>query len=153
MRNNYDFHLHYQLVDASQMLGEFESFHCNRNVHNVCRYGKLNFPSCSSFNIGYRLLNSRKIVFAFSQKNWRKKKLKAENYCFSTASLRKPWDLCQAKSMLWSFCIKSWLDISMLWSFYVGHTPLYVTFFIRPPVAHHISGTVHHLIIIFGACV
>ena len=43
MQYNYDFHLHYQLVDASQMLGEFESFHCNRNAHNVCRYGKLNF--------------------------------------------------------------------------------------------------------------
>ena len=25
------------------MLGEFECFHCNRNVHNVCSYGKLNF--------------------------------------------------------------------------------------------------------------
>ena len=25
------------------MLREFESFHCNRNVHNVSWYGKLNF--------------------------------------------------------------------------------------------------------------
>ena len=25
------------------MLGEFESFHCNRNVHNVSWYGKINF--------------------------------------------------------------------------------------------------------------
>ena len=43
MQNNYDFHLHHWLVDANQMLGEFESFHCNRNVHNVSWYGKLNF--------------------------------------------------------------------------------------------------------------
>ena len=43
MQYNYDFHLHYQPVDASQMLGEFESFFFNRNVHNVCRYRKLNF--------------------------------------------------------------------------------------------------------------
>ena len=82
MQYNYDFHLHYQLVDASQMLGEFESFHCNRNVHNVCRYGKLNFPSCSSFNIGYRLLNSRKIVFAFSPKKLTEKKIKGRKLLF-----------------------------------------------------------------------
>ena len=44
MQYNYDFHLHHWLVDASQMLGEFESFHYNRNVHNVSWYGKLNFP-------------------------------------------------------------------------------------------------------------
>ena len=43
MQYNYDFHLHYQLVAVSQVLGEFESFHCNRNVHNVSWYGKLNF--------------------------------------------------------------------------------------------------------------
>ena len=35
--------MHYQLVNASQMLGEFASFRCNRNVHNVSWYGKLNF--------------------------------------------------------------------------------------------------------------
>ena len=44
MQYNYDFHFHNWLVDASQMLGEFESFHCNRNVDNVSWYGKLNFP-------------------------------------------------------------------------------------------------------------
>ena len=43
MQYNYDFHLHHRLVNASQMLGEFESFHCNRNVQNVSWYGKLNF--------------------------------------------------------------------------------------------------------------
>ena len=45
MQYNYDFHLYYRLVDASQMLGEIERFHYNRNVHNVSWYGKLNiFP-------------------------------------------------------------------------------------------------------------
>ena len=43
MQYNYDFHLHHQLVDESQMLGEFESSYCNRNVHNVSRYDKPNF--------------------------------------------------------------------------------------------------------------
>ena len=43
MQYNYDFHLHHQLVDANQMLGEFESFHCNRKIHNVSWNGKLNF--------------------------------------------------------------------------------------------------------------
>ena len=33
----------YRLVDTSQMLGEIERFHYNRNVHNVSWYGKLNF--------------------------------------------------------------------------------------------------------------
>ena len=33
----------YQLVDASQMLGEFESFRYNRNVCNVCWYRNLSF--------------------------------------------------------------------------------------------------------------
>ena len=40
---NYDFHLHHWLVHASQMLGEFGSFHYKRNVHNVSWYRKLNF--------------------------------------------------------------------------------------------------------------
>ena len=43
MQDNNDFHLHHRLVDAIQMLEEFESFHCHRNVHNVSWYGKLNF--------------------------------------------------------------------------------------------------------------
>ena len=43
MQYNYDFCLYDQLIDASQMLGEIETFHCNRNVHNVSWYGKLNF--------------------------------------------------------------------------------------------------------------
>ena len=44
MQCNYDLHLHHCRFDASQMLGEFESFHCNRNVDNISWYGKLNFP-------------------------------------------------------------------------------------------------------------
>ena len=43
MQYNYNFHLHCELFDTSQMLVEFESFLCNRNVHNMCRYVQLNF--------------------------------------------------------------------------------------------------------------
>ena len=35
--------MYHQLVDASQMLEEFENFYCNRNVHNVSRYEKRNY--------------------------------------------------------------------------------------------------------------
>ena len=35
--------MRHQLANASQMLGEFESFYYNRNVHNVSRYEKPNF--------------------------------------------------------------------------------------------------------------
>ena len=35
--------MHLQLVDESQMLGEFKSFYYSRNVHNVSRYEKPNF--------------------------------------------------------------------------------------------------------------
>ena len=35
MQYNYDFHLHHQLVDASQMLQEFEIFYDSTNVHSV----------------------------------------------------------------------------------------------------------------------
>ena len=42
MQYNYDFQLHHQLINASQMLGEFESFHYNRNVHSVSSHGKPN---------------------------------------------------------------------------------------------------------------
>ena len=43
MQYKYDFQLHHQLLDAREMLGEFESFHYNRNVHSVSWYGKPNF--------------------------------------------------------------------------------------------------------------
>ena len=35
--------MHYQLVDLSQMLGQFESFDWNRNFHDISWCGKLNF--------------------------------------------------------------------------------------------------------------
>ena len=34
---------------------------------------------------------------------------------------------------------------------FLGGAPTSVTFSVRPSVAHHISGTIHHVIIIFGA--
>ena len=40
---NHNFHLHNQLVDASQMLGKFEIFYYNRNIHIVSPYEKPNF--------------------------------------------------------------------------------------------------------------
>ena len=43
MQYHYDFQLHHQLVNASQMLGEIDSFHENRNVYNASWYGKSNF--------------------------------------------------------------------------------------------------------------
>ena len=76
MQYNYDFHLHHWLVDANQILGEFESFHCNRNVDDLSWYGKLKFPPCSSFNMGNKLSNSRKRVFDCSQKlSWGKQEI------------------------------------------------------------------------------
>ena len=57
MQYNYDFHLHYQLVNASQMFRQFESFHCNRNVHDESWYGKLNFlpPPHLIWSIDYQI--------------------------------------------------------------------------------------------------
>ena len=45
--------MRHQLANASQMLGEFESFYYNRNVHNVSRYENPKRFPCSSFNIVY----------------------------------------------------------------------------------------------------
>ena len=39
MQYNYDFCFHHQLVDASQILREFESFYYNRDVSNGSWYG------------------------------------------------------------------------------------------------------------------
>ena len=54
----------------------------------------------------------------------------------------------------WFANITRTLSSFIIWDFWVWHPPLYVTFSIHPsvrlPVAHHILGTVHHLIIIFG---
>ena len=96
MQYNYDFHLHYQPVDASQMLGEFESFFFNRNVHNVCRYRKLNFVPAPHLIWGIAIKFEENSFCSFSKKLMGK----AENSCFSTPTLRRPWDLCQIKSML-----------------------------------------------------
>ena len=35
MQCNYDLYFHHQLVDAREMLGEFERFYYNRNVRNM----------------------------------------------------------------------------------------------------------------------
>ena len=44
MQHNYGFHLHHQLVDASQILGELSrSFYCNRNVEDGSWYWKPHF--------------------------------------------------------------------------------------------------------------
>ena len=70
MQNNYDFHLHRQILNASEMLGEFKNFCYNRNVQKWSYYGRLNFlpAPLPSFNMMYRLSNSRKRVFDCSQK-------------------------------------------------------------------------------------
>ena len=78
MQYNYDFHFHHQLVDPSQMLGEFESFYYNRNVHNGTWYGKPNFLLVShliwfidsqisgkGFLIVLKNINGRKRKFLF----------------------------------------------------------------------------------------
>ena len=66
MQYNYDFHLHHQLVDASQTLGEFESFYYNRNVHNGSSHEKPNFLPTPHL---IWCIDSGKRVFDCSQKN------------------------------------------------------------------------------------
>ena len=78
------------------MLGKFESFDYNRNVHNVLRYEKPNF------------LPARHLIWYIdSQIPWKAFSIVLKNVtgegghsCFSTLSLRKSRDLCQAKLML-----------------------------------------------------
>ena len=67
---NYDCHLDHQLVDESQTLGEFESFYCNRNVHNVSRYEKPNFLPAPHFiwSIHLQILGKRFLI-AFTKSN------------------------------------------------------------------------------------
>ena len=64
MQYNYDFHLHHRLVDASQMLGEFESCHCNRNVGNVYWYGKINFRCAAHliWGINYQIRGKELLI-------------------------------------------------------------------------------------------
>ena len=118
MQYNYDFHLHHQLVDASQMLQEFEIFYDSTNVHSV--YGMTAGISSewdsqlllwSSFTMVYTLKFKEKDFWLFSKKLMGK----GENFCFSIPSPRKPRDLCQAKPTLWSFYNTSWLDIWTFW--------------------------------------
>ena len=116
MQYNYD--LHHQLVDASQMLQEFEIFYNNTNVHRVYRMTAgisskwdVQLLLWSSFTMVYTLKFTEKDFWLFSKKVMGK----GENFCFSIPSPRKPRDICQAKPTLWSFCNKSWLDIWTFW--------------------------------------
>ena len=45
------------------------------------------------------------------------------------------------------FQLNDHIPILLCCYFWVRHPPLYVTFSIRPFVAHHIPGTVHHVIV------
>ena len=63
MQYNHGYHLHHQLVDASQMLGKFESFYYNRNV----QVWEVQLPPSSSLDMVYRLSDSRKRVFDCTQ--------------------------------------------------------------------------------------
>ena len=86
MQYNYDFHLHHQRVEASQMLGEFESFYYNRNLHNIPWYEKPNFLPASHL---MRCIDSEipgKGLFIVLKKLSRE----GENSCFFIPSPRKP---------------------------------------------------------------
>ena len=60
MQCNYDFHLHHCQFDASQMLGEFESFHCNTNVDNIAGYGPA--PHLT-WGINYQIRGKEFLIF------------------------------------------------------------------------------------------
>ena len=105
------FHLHHRLVDASQMLGEFKSFHWNRNVHNVSRCGKLNFLSAPHliWGIDYQIRGKE---FLIVHKNFHGESRK---FLFLYFLFEKVLGPMSSKVDVMN---KSWLDISMLWSFY-----------------------------------
>ena len=88
--------MYHQLVDESQMLGQFESFYYNRNVHNVSWYEKPNFIPAPHL-IWYIDSQIPGKVFLIIFKN-----ITGEGgtSSFSTLSLRKPQDLSQANLML-----------------------------------------------------
>ena len=90
MHYNYDFHLNHQQVDGGQMLGEFESFYYNRNVHNGSWYGKPNFLPTPHLKwcIDSQITGKGFLIVLINISAGRRK------------FLRKPRDLCQAKSML-----------------------------------------------------
>ena len=83
MQNNYDFHLRHQLVDASQMFGEMESFYYNRSVHNVYWYGKPKFLTSPHLiqSIDSQI-TGKWFLIVVKTINWRRR-----NSCFSTPSL------------------------------------------------------------------
>ena len=92
MQHNYDFHLHHQLVDASQMLQEFEIFYDNTNVHSVYGMTAGISSEChaqlllwSSFTMVYTLKFKEKDFWLFSKKLMGK----GENFCFSIPSPRE----------------------------------------------------------------
>ena len=68
MQYNYDFNLHHQLVDVSQMFEEIESFYYNRNIHNGSWYGKPNVLPAPHFIWCIDSQISGKGVFDCSQK-------------------------------------------------------------------------------------
>ena len=78
------------------MLGKFESFYYDRNVHNGSWYGKPNFLPASHliWCIDYQI-SEKEFLIVFKNINGGKRK-----FLFLFPHLRKPWDLCQAKSML-----------------------------------------------------
>ena len=73
---NHNFHLHNQLVDASQMLGKFEIFYYNKNVHNVSWYEKPKFSPvpCLTWCIDIRI-PGRKFLSVFKKIKGGRRKL------------------------------------------------------------------------------
>ena len=105
MQYNCDFHLRHQLVDASQMLGEFESFYYIRNVHNDSWYGTPKFPSAPHLIwwIDPQISGKRFSIV-----------LKNINFFFCTPILRKPW-ICVKQSRCYE-------------NFVIHHDLIYETF-------------------------
>ena len=96
MQYNYDFNLHHQLVNKSQMQGKFGSFNYNNNVHSVSRYEKPNFfPAPHLIWYIASQIPGKGFLIILKKVAWEE-----GNSCFSTLSLRKSQDLCQAKLML-----------------------------------------------------
>ena len=96
MQGSYDFYLHHRLADASQMLEEFESFHCHRNVHTVSWYGKLNFLPAPHliWGIEYQI-RGKEFFIVLSDFHGENRK-----FLFLYLLFEKVTGLCQAKSLL-----------------------------------------------------
>ena len=96
MQYNYDFHLHHQLVDIRHILGEFGSFYYNRNIHNASSYGKPNFlPTSHLMQCIDSQFPEKGFLIVLMKTNGGRTK-----FLFLYPLSGKPWDLCQAKSML-----------------------------------------------------